>query len=87
MELNKQVTMFLHKCLEETIEDESTNPDTDFALLGLDSITVFEFTSRLKQAIPDVPLTIFLECKNLEELQGYLISNHSDELATYFSKH
>lgn len=86
MDLNKKLTQFLHKCLEDTIEDESLNPETDFALLGIDSITAFEFTSHLKQAIPSVPLTIFLECKNLKDLQAYLLENHNEELNNFFLK-
>jgi acyl carrier protein len=86
MELNSKLRTFLIKCLEDAIDEETVNPEKDFALLGLDSITVFEFTSQLRQAIPDVPLTIFLECKNFKELQKYLLLNHNDELTTYFSK-
>ena len=68
------------------MDEECFNPEIDFALLGLDSITALEFTFQLKQAIPDIPLTIFLECKNINELKKYLILNHNDELIAYFSK-
>ncbi len=85
MELNKALNQFLITCLSNTLEDDSVNPKKDFAVLGLDSISVFDFTAQLKEAIPEVPLTIFLECKNLKELETYLLTNHHEEIKTFLT--
>jgi len=90
MELNKhlrlELNQFLINCLVKTMDDEDINSNQDFAIMGLDSISVFDFTAQIKEAIPEIPLTIFLECKNIKELQNYLLNNHEEELHSFFKQ-
>lgn len=85
MNLDSKLDDFINVCLHEALDGEVTSPEKDFAVLGLDSISVFNFTHQLKEVIPTVPLTIFLECKNIKDLKSYLHENHSNELAEYFN--
>ena len=85
MEPNKQLTQYLENLLLETIEDENANPKQDFTSLGLDSMSAFTYTSHLKDIVPEIPLTIFLECKNLQELQKYLTENHPKEVEKFLN--
>lgn len=84
MKYETELNNLLEKCLLEAMDESSVDLNKDFILLGLDSISVFNFTTQLKEAIPSVPLTIFLECKNFKELKKYLWSNHETELQQYF---
>ena len=86
MSLDEKLQKFLIECLDDALDGDSISPNKDFAILGLDSISVFNFTSQLKEIIPSIPLTIFIECKNLKELKAYLYENHESELIEYFNK-
>lgn len=83
-EIDKKLNSFLIGCLSEALDGDTVSPKKDFAVLGLDSISVFNFTTQLKEIIPTVPLTIFLECKNINELKDYLYTNHEEEITEYF---
>jgi len=84
MKYETEIQELIKSYLIEAIEDESVDLAQDFALMGLDSMSVFNFTTQLKLIIPSIPLTIFLECKNVPELTSYLWDNHQEELTQFF---
>jgi len=86
MNQHYELKNILLKCFDEALDGEEVNLESDFALMGIDSMSAFSFTSSLKEVIPTIPLTIFLECSNIAELQQYIIKNHQSELHQYLKE-
>lgn len=83
MNQHHELKNILLKCFDEALDGEDLNLESDFSIMGIDSMSAFSFTSNLKEIIPSIPLTIFLECSNVAELQQYIMKNHQNELNQY----
>ena len=59
--------------------------DKNFLEYGIDSYTAFHFVSKIKKFIPDIPITILLECQNIAQLAEYLVNNYPKEVGIYLN--
>ena len=68
--------------LSDVLGRDISNIDesAEFASFNIDSFAAFNFISRLNSVIEDLPLTVFMECTTLKELEAYLIENHNDKI-------
>jgi acyl carrier protein len=51
------------------ISEQETDMSRSFVSYELDSYLAFELTTILKEIVPELPMTIFLECQSLNEQQ------------------
>lgn len=83
--LEKQTEELVKRVFQKVTMMPSEEIDTEksFVSYELDSYLAFEMVSMLKEVVPELPMTIFIQCRNIEQISEYLITNHKKELKKY----
>ncbi len=83
-----KVTAFLKECLSEAFQMPVAKIDAKASLeiYGINSIIITKINNSLKKHFANASKTLFFEYKSVEELVGYFIANHKDELITMFAR-
>ncbi|MBJ7901758.1 beta-ketoacyl synthase N-terminal-like domain-containing protein [Streptomyces sp. DSM 110735] len=60
-------------------------PDTEFADLGIDSLTIHSLNGELSQRFGEVAVTLFFECRDIRSLADRILRDYRPAVATYFT--
>ncbi len=84
----KEVCQYLRNMLAETIDmpAEKIKMNTEFDILGIDSIMIMELNEKLEKEFPKLPKTLFFEYKTVETLAQYFIEKYPDLIEKKFGK-
>lgn len=85
-QLRGKTTAYLKRLVAETLKLPVQKLDADEPLeaYGIDSIIIVQLTNALREAVGEVPSTLFFECRTIDELAEYLIRSQPGELNRLF---
>lgn len=86
-ELFEKIQGYLKKVFAEILKFPVSriDPEARFEELGIDSIIINTFNSKIEKELCTIPKTLLFEYQTLRELAGYFIENHKIELIRFFN--
>ncbi|XYH98675.1 SDR family NAD(P)-dependent oxidoreductase [Sorangium sp. So ce1128] len=85
-ELHRRTEQLLRSILaaELQLQPEDIDPQTSFAVYGVDSVLVHHFNDRVAKVLGSTSKTVLFETRNVAELTAYFVKTHAAALAAKF---
>ncbi|UJF36278.1 beta-ketoacyl reductase [Paenibacillus hexagrammi] len=83
--INEKVVTYLKRVLSTVIKLPVNRIEADAELekYGIDSIVVMQITNQLEKDFGSLSKTLFFEYQNIQELAGYFMETHKEQLQKY----